>query len=263
MVYARQKIFSLPDMTSMQVKVNIHESLVKKVKAGQKAEIRVDAFPNVVLTGTVKNVSLLADSNRSFMSGGAKEYTTVVTIDEMPTEGLKPGMTAEVRIKVGDLPNALIVPLQAVAQHKGDHFAFVEDNGSSSPQGQDRRDQREGGRGPPGPEGRGARRPRRAHPAAAEFKDDDEERARNRRPTPREWPRSRPAVPLRELPSPAGRACAAGLPDGRDRLSGAGASGLDPDPPETLTRHPGRISTPFPRRDLRLTTVQGSAHPGP
>ncbi len=126
MVYARQKIFSLPDMTSMQVKVNIHESLVKKIKPGQMAEIRVDAFPNMVLIGKVKTVSQLADSNRGWMSGGVKEYSTVVTVEKMPAEDLKPGMTAEVQIKAGELSNVLIVPVQAVAEHKGEFFAFVD-----------------------------------------------------------------------------------------------------------------------------------------
>ena len=126
MVYARQKIFSLPDMTSMQVKVNIHESLVKKIKPGQMAEIRVDAFPNLVLIGKVKTVSQLADSNRGYMSGGVKEYSTVVTVEKMPEEDLKPGMTAEVKIKAGELSNVLMVPVQAVAEHKGEFFAFVD-----------------------------------------------------------------------------------------------------------------------------------------
>lgn len=125
-VYPRQKIFTLPDMTKMQVKVNIHESLVKKVKAGQKAEIRVDAFPSDVLGGVVKTVSQLADSNMSFLRGGSKEYSTVVTIEKLPEEGLKPGMTAEVRIQVALLHDVLTVPLQAVVEHKGDHFAFIE-----------------------------------------------------------------------------------------------------------------------------------------
>ncbi|HEX8203643.1 MAG TPA: efflux RND transporter periplasmic adaptor subunit, partial [Isosphaeraceae bacterium] len=67
-VYSRQKIFSLPDLSNMQVKVNVHESLVKKIRPGLTAEIRVDAFPNLVLTGVVKTVSNLADSNRGWMS---------------------------------------------------------------------------------------------------------------------------------------------------------------------------------------------------
>jgi RND family efflux transporter MFP subunit len=127
MVWFRQKIFSLPDMSKMQVKVNVHESLVKKVKAGQKAEIRVDAFPNLVLRGTVQSVAQIADSNRSWMSGGAKEYTTVVTIDAMPSEELRPAMTAEVKIFVRTIPDALVVPVQCVVAHRGDHYVYVDD----------------------------------------------------------------------------------------------------------------------------------------
>lgn len=126
-VYSRQKIFSLPDMTRMQVKVEIHESLIKKIKAGQKAEVRVDAFPNVVFIGTVKSVSQLADSNSSWRSGGIKQYTTIVTLDDILGHELKPGMTAEARILVGELKDVLVVPVQAVAEHKGDFFVFVED----------------------------------------------------------------------------------------------------------------------------------------
>jgi RND family efflux transporter MFP subunit len=128
-VYSRQRIFSLPDMTRMQVKVQIHESLIKKIKAGQKAEVRVDAFPNVVFVGTVKSVSQLADSDSSWRSGGIKQYTTIVTIDDIMGLELKPGMTAEARILVGDLKNVLVVPVAAVAEHKGEFFAFVEEPG--------------------------------------------------------------------------------------------------------------------------------------
>lgn len=134
-VYSRQKIFSLPDLSSMQVKVNIHESLIKKIKPGQFAEIRVDAFPSIVIVGKVKTVSQLADSNRGWMSGGVKEYTTVVGIEKMPKEELRPGMTSEVKILVGELSNVLMIPVQAVAQHKGKFYAFV-----ISPKGTERRE---------------------------------------------------------------------------------------------------------------------------
>jgi RND family efflux transporter MFP subunit len=134
MVYSRQKIFSLPDMSKMQVKVNIHESLIKKIKPGQMAEIRVDAFPNLVIVGKVKTVSQLADSNRGWMSGGVKEYSTLVTIEKMPKEELKPGMTSEVKIMVSELQEVLTVPIQAIAEHKGEFYAFVD-----TPTGLDRR----------------------------------------------------------------------------------------------------------------------------
>lgn len=113
-------------MTRMQVKVNIHESLIKKIKTGLRAEVRIDAFPNVVFVGTVKSVSQLADSTRPWATGGVMEYTTIVTLDDISGHELKPGMTAEARILVGEFKNVLVVPVQAVAEYKGDFYAFVE-----------------------------------------------------------------------------------------------------------------------------------------
>lgn len=138
-VFGRQKIFTLPDLSNMQVKVNIHESLIKKIKPGQTAEIRVDAFPNVVIVGKVKTVSQLTDSNRNWMSGGVKEYTTVVAIEKMPTEEIRPGMTAETKILVDELKDVLVVPVQTVAQHRGKFYAYV-----VTPKGAERREVKAG-----------------------------------------------------------------------------------------------------------------------
>lgn len=124
-VWFRQTIFKLPDMSRMQVKVNVHESVVKTVKKGQKAEIRIDAFSNVLVVGTVDSVSPLADSSRSWARGGVKEYTTVVSIDRMPAEALKPGMTAEVKVLVNRKEHVLVVPVQAVTEHAHEHYVYV------------------------------------------------------------------------------------------------------------------------------------------
>jgi len=132
-VYFQQKLFSLPDMSRMQVKVNTHESLVKKIKVGQAAEIRIDAFADTVFTGNVKSVANLADSSRPWTSAGVKEYPTIVTIDDLENLALKPGMTAEARIFVGELSNVLVVPLQAVSQRKGEFSAFVDEANGIQP----------------------------------------------------------------------------------------------------------------------------------
>jgi HlyD family secretion protein len=128
MVHFQQTLFSLPDLARMQVKVKIHESMVKKVKPEQKAEIRIDAFPNLVLEGTVDTVSMLADSRGYWDEGGVKEYVTIVKIDDVPDVGIKPGMTAEVKVKVTEVADALIVPVEAVTEREGKHYAYVLDD---------------------------------------------------------------------------------------------------------------------------------------
>jgi RND family efflux transporter MFP subunit len=126
MMHFQQTLFSLPDLARMQVKVKIHEAMVKKIKAGQKAELRVDAYPDAVLHGTVQSVATLADSRGPWDERGVKEYVTMVTIDDLPTDaGLKPGMTAEVKILAKELPDVLLVPVQSVAQQEGQHVCYV------------------------------------------------------------------------------------------------------------------------------------------
>ena len=79
-VRERQKIFSLPDITKMQVNTKVHESQIDKIAAGMKAKIRVDAFSDTELEGTVKDVAPLPDPT-SFFSSDIKVYTTHITID--------------------------------------------------------------------------------------------------------------------------------------------------------------------------------------
>jgi HlyD family secretion protein len=125
LVYNQQKIFELPDLARMQVKVKIHESMVKKVKPGQKADISIEAMANLVLHGTVENVGILAENN-FWEERGVKQYMIKVKIDDLPeNSGLNPGMTAQVKIHCGEVPDVLLVPVQAVAQHEDKHYAYV------------------------------------------------------------------------------------------------------------------------------------------
>jgi RND family efflux transporter MFP subunit len=129
MVHYQQPLFSIPDLAHMQVKVKVHEAMVKKVKPEMKAEIRIDAYPGRVLHGTVKSVGTLAQAD-GWMDRFVKEYETIVKIDDLPADaGLKPGFTGEVKIMVNELPNVLLVPVQAVGQLEGTHYAYVS-NGS-------------------------------------------------------------------------------------------------------------------------------------
>jgi RND family efflux transporter MFP subunit len=122
-VRERQKIFSLPDISKMRVNTKVHESMVDRVRPGLKARIRVDAFPQQVLDGTVESVQPLPDPT-SFFASDVKVYTTLVTIDN-PLPGLRPGMTAQVEILVTQLDDVLSVPVQAVLEFKGKDYVYV------------------------------------------------------------------------------------------------------------------------------------------
>jgi multidrug efflux pump subunit AcrA (membrane-fusion protein) len=113
----------------MQVKLRVHESVVKKIQPGQTATMQIEALGNQVLHGKVKSVASVAQSD-SWRGGGVKEYQTEVGIDDLPKDGgLRPGMTAEVKIMIRTVENALTVPVQAVTEIDGQHIAYVVNGG--------------------------------------------------------------------------------------------------------------------------------------
>lgn len=125
LVYYQQTLFRLPDLSRMQVKVKVHESQIKKVKNDQDVEVLLEALPNKVLHGKVLSVATLADNRGPWDERGVKEYVTEVSINDLPLEaGLKPGMTAEVRIIAQQHKNVLMVPVQAICERDGEHYAF-------------------------------------------------------------------------------------------------------------------------------------------
>lgn len=124
-LHFQQPIFTLPDLNKMKVKVKVHESVVKKVIPTLTATMQVEALSNQVLHGKVLTVASMAQ-NDDWRGGGVKEYLTEVSITDLPPEaGLRPGMTAEVKILVKTVSDALTVPVQAVTESDGKHISYV------------------------------------------------------------------------------------------------------------------------------------------
>lgn len=130
-VRERQLIITIPDMTQMSTKVNIHESSVKRVVKGQTARVRIDAFPGEALEGEVLRVAVLPDSGNRWMNPDVKVYPVEVQISGVH-EWLRPGMSAQVEIMVGHLGDVLQIPIQAIIAEGDSRYCYVA--GGSKPE---------------------------------------------------------------------------------------------------------------------------------
>ena len=96
-----------------ELKDKFHDLDHKKIEDGQKAQVRIDAFPDRPLPGHVKSIATVA-AQQDWMSADVKVYQTLVSVDES-VDGLKPGMSAEVTIQIdGAAEEVLALPLQAI-----------------------------------------------------------------------------------------------------------------------------------------------------
>ena len=116
-----QDILWLPDLENMQVKVKVHETKVEDLKVGMRASILIQGSQ---LQGQVQRISNQPEST-SWFQGNIKEYATIVKIDGAPGD-LKPGMTAEVEIRVESLEDVVKVPLSSVVEEKGKYHCFIQ-----------------------------------------------------------------------------------------------------------------------------------------
>ena len=115
-----QTILRLPDLSQMQVKVNVHETKVEDLRTDMRARINIQGRE---LLGYVTSVANQPEAT-SFFQGNVKEYATIVKVTGEP-KGLKPGMTAEVEILVAHLQDIVTVPVSCIVEQRNVFFCWV------------------------------------------------------------------------------------------------------------------------------------------
>lgn len=95
------------DLTDMEADVDVDEADVGLIKEGQEAFISVDAFPQKSFSSSIHRIEYQVKT-----SDNVKSYNTIINIKN-PEKILRPGMTANVSIKIADNKNALALPNKA------------------------------------------------------------------------------------------------------------------------------------------------------
>ncbi len=111
-------ILELPDLTSVRLTARLEEADRGRIGVGQPAVARLDAIPDREYRATVSNISLLTRVDFSSGWPPPKDFDLTLELDDADAR-LKPGMSAAVRIQVGRLADALLVPADAVSLVNG------------------------------------------------------------------------------------------------------------------------------------------------
>jgi HlyD family secretion protein len=102
-------LFSIAeDLTKMEVRVDVDEADVGKVKEGQTASFTVDAYPDRKFDARIRELRFGSE-----VIQGVVTYKAVLTADNKDLL-LRPGMTATAEIVVQHIEKALVVPNAAL-----------------------------------------------------------------------------------------------------------------------------------------------------
>jgi len=119
-VHNNQVLLLMPDLTRMQVKIRIHESIVDRVHPGTVARVEL---PDRTLDTKISSVSVVARP-AGWWDGNIVKYDSIIELHSI--EGLRPGMSAKVELVVARHKDVLSVPLSAVVETDQGQFCWVE-----------------------------------------------------------------------------------------------------------------------------------------
>jgi HlyD family secretion protein len=108
------------DLTKMQIDTSVSEADVGALKDGQPARFVVDAYPDREFDASMRQFRLAANVVANVVT-----YNVVLDV-ENKQELLKPGMTAQVRLVVGNRENVLRIPTAALRFRLSDEEAEKE-----------------------------------------------------------------------------------------------------------------------------------------
>ena len=118
-VHKDQILLLMPDLSQMQVKVGIHESVIDRIQPGMQANVTLNRR---ALSGEVTYAAPVAKP-AGWWTGNVVKYDTIVALS--PEEGLKPGMSVEVEIILARHQDVLMIPTSAVVETNDGHACWV------------------------------------------------------------------------------------------------------------------------------------------
>lgn len=132
-VRQRQALLRIPKPGSLGAHINIHESVIDRMRTELRARIVVDAMPDRELEGRVIRVATLPNATNRWLNPDLKVYATVIEIDGVHPQ-LKPGMSVQVEVLLDEIDDALQVPIQAVAGSINEPLVYVWNGERAEPQ---------------------------------------------------------------------------------------------------------------------------------
>lgn len=107
-------IITLSPDVSMSVTIDVDEADILSLALGQEADVTVSSVSDETLKGTVSEI------DKTDSSGA---YTAVITLDKV--EGMIPGMTASVDVRIEGVDDAIIIPVEALHQTSTGYYVYT------------------------------------------------------------------------------------------------------------------------------------------
>lgn len=118
-------VFSIADPNSTVFEANVDESDIADLTLGQEVTILLDAFAEASFSGSISFISYTSQQS----SGGATIFPVKITFRN-PPQTLRFGLNGDIEIITNQVPDALVIPLEAVRDDSQGQYVYIKTNDS-------------------------------------------------------------------------------------------------------------------------------------
>jgi HlyD family secretion protein len=121
-VWPGMPVVQMPDISEMEVSVEVPEADYRRIMPGQKVKIFIDALSRLETSGEIKRKTLVG--NTSNQQSAIKVYEVIVSIDSLHSR-LTPGLSADCTIIINDVKDTVVVPTMAIFERDSLYIVYV------------------------------------------------------------------------------------------------------------------------------------------
>ena len=117
-------IAELPDASTLRISARVDETERGRLALKQPVTVQLNALPDRQFTGHIERISAIASLD--FSSGWpiTRNFILEILLDQTDSR-FKPGISGQVNVIVDRVPDAIILPAQALFQKSGQNVAYV------------------------------------------------------------------------------------------------------------------------------------------
>jgi HlyD family secretion protein len=135
--FAGTEVMRVANLDNMEADVNVNENDIVNVKVGDTARISVDAYPDRKIRGVVREIAATATTQNAGSQEEVTNFQVKISIPDHSVQ-LRPGMSATADVETAMVPDAVVVPIQAVTVRSTDSTLSPEERERQTAQQQAR-----------------------------------------------------------------------------------------------------------------------------
>ena len=123
-VFAGQPFMQIVDPSSMVLNATVNQVDAEKLRLGMKCNIRLDAYPDIEMPGTLIGIGALSKTS-TFRASYVGEIPVRVKIQRIDPRVI-PDLTGSAEIEMNSESNALLAPREAIFEDNGSPVVFLQ-----------------------------------------------------------------------------------------------------------------------------------------